>query len=210
MTLRSVFSSLHAAHTAPAALLKRLTPLRGVDLRVVTLFLARFSPRERRFIAAAGVVCSGMVVYWLLVDPLWEAHTRLRARVAAKERELSEVVTLRRDYLALHAEAERARQATTDTNFSPVAFLEDLASNTVGRDKVAAINPAGRDTRTGTDQETIELKLSGVSLRELVEVLYKIDTAAPVLYTTDLAIKKRYKDPYTFDVTLTTLALSAR
>lgn len=207
MTLRSVFSIFHAALMKR---MRRLTRLPGFDLRVVTVFLARFSPRERRLIAAAGVVCGGMAVYWLLVDPLWEAHARLRARVATKERELGEVAALRRDYLALHAEAERARQATTDTNFSPVAFLEGLASNTVGRDKVAAINPAGRDTRAGAEQETIELQLSGVSLRELVEVLYKIDTAAPVLHTTHLAIKKRYKDPYTFDVTLTTLALSTR
>ena len=33
---------------------------------------------------------------------------------------------------------------------------------TFGRDKLAAINPVGHETYEGVNQETIELKLSGV------------------------------------------------
>jgi hypothetical protein len=109
----------------------------------------------------------------------------------------------------LRAEIDRV-QSATGANFSPVAFLESLANNIVGQDKITAINPAGRETREGADQETIELKLSGVSLRELVELLYKLDTADTVLRPARVSIKKRYKDPYTFDVTLIALAFSTR
>jgi hypothetical protein len=136
-------------------------------------------------------------------------HDRLRTRVVAKERELSEVAALSRAYRALRQEVNKVRPVT-GTITSPVAFLENLASGTVGRDKVAAINPAGRETRAGADQEMLELSLTGVSLRELVELLYKIDTASTPLRTTRLSIKKRYKDPYTFDVALTTAAINAR
>jgi hypothetical protein len=91
-----------------------------------------------------------------------------------------------------------------------VAVLESLVSGTVGRDKVAGINPAGRETRAGVEQETLELTLQGVSLRELVELLYKIDTASTTFRTIRLSIKKRYKDPYTFDVALTAVAINTR
>lgn len=191
------------------ARLPRLKGLPGFDLQAVTALFARFSPREQRLLGIAGVVLGGALLYLLLLDPLWETYTRLHARVAAKERELSEMITLRRTYQTLHSQAERTR-TTTDPNLSPIAFLEGLATSTLGRDKVAAINPAERGTGDGVAQEAIELKLSGVSLRELVELLYKIDTTNAALQTARLSIKKRYKDPYTFDVSLTTLAPLAR
>lgn len=190
---------------ALGARLPQIKGVPGVDLQVVSEWFARFSPREQRLLGIAGIVFAGVLLYLLLLDPLWESYTRLHARVAAKERELSEVSTLRRTYQTLRAETDRT-QTTIDPNFSPIAFLEGLATSILGRDKVAAINPGERVTDNGIAQEAIELKLSGVSLRELIELLYKIDTTNAALRTVHLSIKKRYKDPYTFDVSLTTLA----
>ena len=201
--------SLSAIRIPQSAFRKRVTGVPWVDLRVVSAFLARLSPREQRFVGAAALVLGGTLLYLLVVDPLWEAHARLRARVVAKERELGEVIALSRTHSVLHQEVERNRPAAS-TTVSPVAFLESLTSGTVGRDKVTGINPAGHETHAGADQETVELTLSGVSLRELVELLYKIDTASVPLRTVHLSIKKRYKDPYAFDVSLATVAISAR
>jgi general secretion pathway protein M len=93
---------------------------------------------------------------------------------------------------------------------SPFAFLEGLTTSTLGREKLAAINPIGQEERGDRTQETIELKLNGVSLQELVDLLYKIDVSGTAMRCTTLAIKKRYRDPYTYDVTLTAIALNAR
>jgi general secretion pathway protein M len=191
------------------ARLLRLQRWRGIDVQAVSRLVARLSPRERLYVNAAGLVLGGTLVYLLLIDPVWEAYTHLQARVVAKERELGEVRALRRAYQALRAQADRTR-LTPDTSFSPLAFLEDLATNTVGREKVTAINPTGRTIPGDADQATIELQLSGVALRELVELLYKIDAAHGVLHTVHLSIKKRYKDPSTFDVALTTVTFSPR
>jgi len=201
--------SLSTFRIPPATFWQRLRRMPWVDFHTVTAFWARLSPREQRFVGAAAAVLSGTFLYLLVIDPVWEAHNRLRVRVAAKERELGEVITLSRTYRLLRQEAEK-KQPAAGMSISLVAFLEGLASNTVGRDKVTGINPSGHDTRAGTDQETVELTLSGVSLRELVELLYKIDTASAPLRIVRLSIKKRYKDPYTFDVSLATVAISAR
>jgi type II secretory pathway component PulM len=201
--------ALSALRSRCVAFLQRIRGISWVDFRAATAFWARLAPREQRFVGAAATVLSGTLLYLLIVDPLWETHDRLRARVAAKEHEFGEVLALSRTYRVLRQEAERSQPAA-GTGISPVAFLESLTSSTVGRDKVSGINPSGRETRAGTDQETIELTLSGVSLRELVELLYKIDTASVPLRTVRLSIKKRYKDPYAFDVFLATVVLSAR
>ena len=179
----------------------------GVDLRVLSGFTTRLSSRERWFVALAGIVGAGTLLAFVVIVPLWEWRTQLQAKVAAKERELVEVVTLASTYDALRRDL--AVVGPTNGTLSPFAFLEGLTTSTLGREKLAGINPIGREDRSGVTQEMIELKLSGVSLQELVDLLYKIDATGSALRCTHLLIKKRYKDPYTFDVTLTAVALNS-
>jgi general secretion pathway protein M len=183
--------------------------LNGVVLDVVAGLAARLSPRERGFVSLAGIALVTLLLSLFVIEPLWDMHGRLRAKVAAKERELTEVAALADTYEALRRELEMVRSAT-GTALSPFAFLEGLTTSTLGREKLAAINPVGREERGGVAREAIELKLSGVSLQELVDLLYKIDVTGAAVRCTNLAIKKRYKDPYTFDVTLTAIALNTR
>jgi Type II secretion system (T2SS), protein M len=175
----------------------------------VSNVFARLSSRERLYVGIAALVLGVTVGYVLVIAPLWETHTRLRARIATKEREVLAVAELGRTYEALRREVEQLRPPQ-NAALSPFAVLEGLATNTFGRDKLAAINPVGHKTYEGVDQETIELKLSGVALQEVVALLYKMDAAGSTLRCTNLTIKKRYKDPYTFDVTLTAIAFTPR
>ena len=170
---------------------------------------ARLSPRERWFVVVAGIVLAGILLLLFVISPLVDMRGRLQARVATKERELTEVANLASTYEQLRRELERVGPANVST-LSPFAFLEGLTTSTLGREKLAAINPIGHEERGGGTQETIELKLNGVSLQELVDLLYKIDVSGTAMRCTTLAIKKRYRDPYTFDVTLTAIALNAR
>jgi len=207
MTVRSILRTWRSA-------LKKRVPLPThfralLELQTVSTLLARLSPREQRFVYAAGVVLGGTLLYTLVLDPIWQMRVDMTARVAAKERELQEVVALQREYLAAKTEVDRT-QAAAGPGFSPVSFLEELTNNTVGQDKVLAITPVGQERQTGITLETIELKLGGVSLREIVDLLYKIDSTGTMLYPTRLSIKKRFKDPYSFDVLLTAQAINAR
>ncbi len=171
-------------------------------------YIDRMSGRERRLVLTAGLALGLALVYLLVVEPVWQAHGRIRARVAAKERELDEVRELSLVYRRLHAASSRPPRS--GAALSPFALLDNLARAAVGRDRVDAINPAGHELRNGVKEETIELRLKGVSLQQLVELLYKIDTAGAQLRTERLAVEKTYDDPYSFDVSLTTRAFSTR
>ena len=188
--------------------LKRATGKAAVLYEAGQVFLARLSLRERRGVGAAAITLGCLLSYVLIVEPVWEAYERSHARVAAKGRELKEVLALQQTYHALSQETRRIQSAQTP-EFSPFAFLENMTTQIVGREKVSAINPADRQTQGGISRETIEVQLQGVSLRQLVELLHKMQTANVDLQTTRLSVKKHYKDPYSFDVFLTTLALTA-
>ena len=196
----------------PSSLRKRVRLLvraQRITRDVAAGLAARLSPRERWFAVVAGVVLAGILLILFVITPLVDMRGRLQARVATKERELTEVANLASTYEQLRQELERVGPTNAST-LSPFAFLEGLTTSTLGREKLAAINPIGQEERGDRTQETIELKLNGVSLQELVDLLYKIDVSGTAMRCTTLAIKKRYKDPYTFDVTLTAIALNAR
>ena len=177
-------------------------------LRTAQTWLARLSVREQWLVGAAALITGVLLGYLLVIEPIWEARVGGQARVAAKERELEEVLALQRRYQSLQQTARRT-QVKHAPEVSPFTFLEHVTSQTLGREKVSAINPTQHETQAGLKRETIEVQLQGVSLRQLVELLHKINTASVTLQTTRLSIKKRYKDPYSFDVFLTALALSA-
>src|SRR5215831_10687907 len=158
-----------ALHNVGVALKQRLALPVSLDLHVVSRLFARLSPREQRYVMVAAAVFCGALCYFLLIDPLWQMQRDLRARVAAKERELREIVALRQEYLTAKAEIERAHTGG-GANFSPVGFLENLVRDVVGQEKVTAITPTAEDNQSGASLATIELKLSGVSLREIVEL----------------------------------------
>jgi general secretion pathway protein M len=186
-----------------------LVRAKGITCHVAAGLAARLSPRERWLVVVAGVVLAGILLILFVIAPLGDMRGRLQARVATKERELTEVANLASTYEQLRRELERVGPANAST-LSPFAFLEGLTTSTLGREKLTAINPIGHEERGGGTQETIELKLNGVSLQELVDLLYKIDVSGTAMRCTTLAIKKRYRDPYTFDVTLTAIALTVR
>jgi len=75
----------------------------------VSNVLARLSSRERLSVGAAALALGGTIGYVFVIDPLWETHARLRARIVTKEREVREVAALGRTYETLRQEVDRLR-----------------------------------------------------------------------------------------------------
>ena len=54
------------------------------------------------------------------------------------------------------------------------------------------------------------MRISGVGLPELVDLLYRVQTGPVPLRVSRLTMRKRFNDPYTFDVTLSVSMLLRR
>jgi hypothetical protein len=72
-----------------------------------------------------------------------------------------------------------------------------------GREKIASMNPQNKDLGGAYREESVELKLNGVSLQQLVDLMYHIEKGPQPLRLTRLQVKKRLREPQTFDVTAT-------
>lgn len=175
-----------------------------LDWSSVAALPQRLSPRERLLASMAAFITLGVVLYSLVWTPLVEGRSVLRRQIARKRQELVEIQRLRDRYLDLLVQWEAARRVLADPEpFSLFAHIESVVSKVIRRDKIESMNP---DTKTIGNlyvEESVRLKLKAVTLRELVEMLYRIEKGDRPLRVTRLDIKKRFRDRYTFDVNAT-------
>ncbi len=170
--------------------------------RAAALF-ERLSPRERVLLgvgAAAGLV----VLVWLGAGALAERRTTLQAQIAASERDLAEIGRLRDRYLQLRAERDVVRRKLDrgGNEFSLFSHLEGVTRDTLSRDRVAAMNPSTRTVAEDLQEEDVEMRLAGVSLRELVGLLYRVEKTDLPLLVSRIQMKKRFDQPFVYDATL--------
>jgi type II secretory pathway component PulM len=165
--------------------------------------LERLSPRERLLLGAAGAV-TVLLLCWLVASTLAERRQTVLAQIAASEHELAEMVTLRERFTRLRADSDAIRRmlASGGADFSLFSHLEGVAREVLSRERVAAMNPSTRNVNEELQEEDVEMRLSGVSLRELVSLLYRVEKSDLPLLVSRLQMKKRFDQPYVFDATL--------
>jgi general secretion pathway protein M len=175
----------------------------SVSLSGITHAYARLAPRERMLTQVAGGVTL-LVLLYFMVSWFQNAKADLRLKIAAKERQLDEIQELRRTYLQLKAQAESVTSNYTNRpqNFSLFSFLDGVGTKTVSREKILAMSPSSKTVGDQYVEESVEMRLSGVSLNQVVGLLYEVENAPTPLLVSRLQMKKRFNDPYNFDVTL--------
>ena len=172
-------------------------------LRRFAALIERLSPRERVLVGAGGAI-GVVVLVWALGGVLAERRTTLQAQIAASERDVAEMGRLRDHYLQLRADRDVVHRKLErgGADFSLFSHLEGVTRDVVSRDRVAAMNPSTRTVAEDLQEEDVEMRLSGVSLREVVALLYRVEKADLPLLVSRLQMKKRFDQPFVYDATL--------
>jgi type II secretory pathway component PulM len=175
------------------------------DWRVLFNFLQRLSPRERTLVkgAAAAVVVIGL--YTFVYDPLVNLRERIGNRIVQKRDELAKIQEMRVTYFNLlqQYDIDQAVLAKPDPSFSLFSHIESTVSQVVSRDHISSMNPGSKTLGNAYREESVELKLTGVTLKQLVDMTYRIEKGTHQLRVSRIQLKKKAKDPQHFDVTAT-------
>ena len=133
-----------------------------------------------------------------------ERRTALLAQIAASERDVGEMTRLRDRYLQLRAERDVVRRKLDrgGADFSLFSHLEGVTRDVVSRERIAAMNPSTRTVAEDLQEEDVEMRLSGVSLREVVALLYRVEKTDLPLLVSRVQMKKRFDQPFVYDATL--------
>ncbi|HTT74471.1 MAG TPA: type II secretion system protein GspM [Candidatus Binataceae bacterium] len=185
-------------------IIQRLTPA----YRTGEAWYQKREPRERLLLKLAAAIGAVAILYNMIYLPIIGVSEGLQDRVEARQRELIQVRSLMRTYNRVGAELGKAAKGTVaDKDFSLFSVIEQTLDHTVGRAKIGSITPSDRPLPGGFQQHVVDLKLTELSLPQIVDTLYGVQSLPVPVTVANLHIRQRAQDPYSYDVDITCIAL---
>lgn len=203
--VRRSFERLESVARREAARFARLV---APAWSVARAWYSKREPREKLLLRVFGAVLGVVLLYNFIFTPIAGLGGGIGDRVAARERQLVTVRSMMRSYDRLKLELAATEKRTVPSkNFSLFSVIEQSLTKTVGRDKIGSITPSDRTVPGGYQQYTIDLKLAGLNLAQIVDVLYGVQTLPMPVTVSNLHVRQRDKDTHSYDVDMTCMAL---
>ncbi|HYK64789.1 MAG TPA: type II secretion system protein GspM [Patescibacteria group bacterium] len=171
----------------------------------------KLEPRERILVQIAAGLLGIILAYNLIYSPIVDLSSGLGDKIVQRQRDLAEVRRLAATYAQLKADLASAEKHTVPLgkDFSLFSVVEASMTKSVGRDKIGSIAPGSdRKLSDGFTEYSVQLKLANISLAQLVDALYGINSLSMPIGVSNIRIQRRTQDTHSYDVDLTCVALA--
>ncbi len=171
----------------------------------------KLEPRERVLVRIAGGMFGLFLIYNLIYVPIVDLSSGLEDKILQRQHDLADVRRLAGTYAQLKADLVTAEHRTVprSKDFSLFSVVESSLTKSVGREKIGSITPGSDKKLTdGFTEYSVQLKLAGVNLAQLVDALYGINTLTMPIGVANIRIQRRSQDTHSYDVDLTCVALA--
>jgi len=158
----------------------------------------RINRREKALLALGIVVILALVYYLSVVSPAFSRREALVRYIAMKEADLKEITALRKEWEGFQkrrVEAERILKGRGE-RFTLLSYLEGVSGQLGIGTKIQYMKPLFfPEAQDGSIRpEGIEIKLDGITTRDLIPFLQKIEHAGKLLNIKRIKIQKVSKD----------------
>jgi hypothetical protein len=155
-------------------------------------FIQNLGTREKIMVMSAAVVVLLTLLFTLVIDPMLAYSAHLDRQILKGQLDLEELRARQQEYLQQKQVLDRINtQLTQQQNFALFSRLEELARNTNTRDKILHMRPMTSSPSDAYEEESVEIKMEGVTLEQLTAYLYQIEQSPQFL-----RIKKLYLKPH--------------
>src|SRR5215510_12196592 len=140
-------------------------------------FWQTMQPRERLFIGGAGAALLLFLIFKLAIDPMFKHSAELDRQIVTARRQLAELRTMQQEYQRQKSVVDSINsQLKRQQNFAIVSRLEELAGQTGIQNKILYMKPTVSTPSEVYNEESVEVKMEGVTLEQLVRYLHQIET----------------------------------
>ena len=156
-------------------------------------FWQQLQPRERLFIGGAGAALVLFLLFKVTIDPLFKHSADLDRQIVTARRQLAELRTMQQEYQRQKAVVDSINsQLKRQQNFAIFSRLEEFAGQTGIRNKILYMKPTVSTPSEVYNEESVEIKMEGVTLEQLVRYLHQIENSPQLLKIKRLEIKPRF------------------
>jgi hypothetical protein len=145
----------------------------------------------------------------LIYAPIVDLRESLADRVSARRNDLLEVRGLMATCERLQRELASAQTRTVPSgpNFSLFSVVEQTLTKSVGRDRIGSLTPSDHAVPGGFRQYSVDVKLNAISLAQVVDALYGVQSLTMPVMVSHLELRPRTGDTHSYDVNMTCMAL---
>lgn len=162
-------------------------------------------------IALAVVFIVFAVLIQLVVVPIMDSRERMQSGVAAKEKNLQEIVRLSYEYQVLKQGSETLSQrlSSRPTNFTLFSFLEKAAGEAGVKNNIKYMKPSASTGKGPFKESLVEMKLETITLKQMVEYLKLIESPDDIVSIKRISIQTNKKEEQYLDAILQVLTFSS-
>ena len=160
--------------------------------------------QQKQLLVGAAAVTLLLAVGLGGVRPLLGARHRLDLSIATNERRLQELLELEQAYRGLSAENASLKDvlAKRQHDFTLFGFLEALANRDGLRGQIEFMRPSVKALNETFQEEQVEMRLNGVSMRSLIPYLYHVESAPERVRVKRLTMRPQQRNPSLLEVNL--------
>lgn len=160
--------------------------------------------RREKMIVLLGIAILALILFyhfgWVSAQTKLEQWTH---RINVKEKELQEIVKLSEQYLKLKQEMEKGKKdfLQEGKDFPIFSFLEDLSAKTGVKSNIIYMKPSTTSLSELYKESSVEIKLEGVTLKQITDYLYRIENSDKVLKIKKVNIRPKSQNRQLLDIT---------
>ena len=147
--------------------------------------------REQILVVCAALLVLVAALFTFVIDPILARGANLDRRLAAASRQLAELQALRGDYQRQKQIIDRldAQLRRQPRNFAIFSHLEQVAGQADIQDKIQSMNTVASPPNAVYTEESVEVRIEGVTLSQLIDYLYRVERSPQVLKIKRLQVK---------------------
>ena len=158
---------------------------------------AKLDTKQRYLAIACAVAVLLALVLNFAVFPLWDATTKMKKTILTSSSKLAELVKIDAEFAVQDAKISRIKNAIASrrSDFTLFSYLEKKAVSANVKGAIKQMNSL-QGARSASFEETlIDLKLEKITIKQLEDFLYQIESPAELIKIKRITINKMKESP---------------
>ncbi len=156
----------------------------------------QLAKREKYLVSSAGGVLFLLIIFHVLINPFLDKKDFLKKEINRKQIALDEMALLSAEYKALKRGDQGLHKILGKRNkdFTLFSFLEQEAAESNVKDHIKYMKPSVSQGSGQYKESIVEMKLEGITLKQLVGYLYRIESRKNAIGIKRISIKENKKE----------------
>ena len=171
--------------------------------------MMKLGRREKILVSLATFCIAVFVLFQFIIFPFFDRREVIGRGIDAKRDGLKEIVKLRSEYESYKRGAEGIQKYLRSRmkSFTLFSYLEQAAGKAGVKDHIKYMKPSASRSNDRFKESMVEMRLDKISLKQLVDYLYLIESPENVVSIKKISIKDSKSAPGYLDTVMQVLTI---